>query len=118
MALLDLTARNALIAEASVTAIVPAARIYTTTLPEKTPKPAISILFVDEVPENQLTGTAQTVNQKVDINLMSVSKTDIANLITAVETAMTATGFKVGMQDLSELENGFYRYALTYSIFS
>lgn len=112
----DIDVLNHLVTDPAITAII-ADRIWTTWLPEKTKMPALSCNFTADAAINTLSGDTLKTRQTISINCWTKDKKTLNDLVSAVMLKMMGFGYRVGLTELNEQEQGIYRYSIDYSIF-
>lgn len=112
----DIEIHDRLAGDASITALV-GDRIWTTWLPENASLPAITCNYSGDRPVNTLAGDTLQGRETITVNIWSRSKVEISNLITLAKARLNGFAVRGNMIDLSEEEEGIYRFAIDYSIF-
>lgn len=113
----DIDVLNRLILSSDVTDIIDD-KIWTTWLPEKTVLPAITCNYSNDDPVVTLNNDTLQGREVITINCWASDKQTAVDLITAVKAQMNGFAVRKAMVDLNEEEQGLYRYAIDYSIFS
>lgn len=111
----DLDILNHLIADVAITNTI-GDRIWTTWLPAGTIFPAITCNYVTDNPQNDLGGEDDIENEIINVNLWCDDKETLEALYDAVKVRMNGFAIRQNKIDLSDREQGEYRYAVTYSI--
>ena len=112
----DIDILDHLLTDASIVNIIEN-RIWTTWLPEKSDLPAITCNYVSVVPEITFTEDTLQGRELTTINIWAKNKTDAIDLQKAVLAKMSGFAQRQSMTDLTDDEQGIYRYAIDYSIF-
>jgi len=112
----DIDVLNHLLADASIVAIV-GDNAWAAWLPEKADMPALTCNYVSDVPINTLTGDTLKSREIISINCWANDKQTAVNLLNAVKARMDGFAVRNNTTDLSELEQGIYRYSIDYSKF-
>lgn len=119
--------RNRLVGDATILALVPAARMYVVHLPQKAIYPAISYFRVSDVPIEQLHALPSAREPRVQVDVWTEQRADAVALALAVrlrlyavwtDTSILFQSRCVNEQDLidPDINNGLYRQSLDFLI--